>query len=198
MIVNAFTKVLPVCLAAVLTVAAAAQATEQVETGQLTTQTGTRINYKIRLLPLASFPGIPDTIRTELETRHCMVPQTYEARQPENVVHGAFEKKGTSDWAVLCSVNGASSLLVFFANRSQTPFTLDTGKNSQWIAVRPSGQVRGFAWGVDALGPAEISQQVHADPDAFDHDGVGDAFIERESTIRYYSNGAWTILSPQN
>ena len=175
------------------------QLTEQVETGQVTLHDGHQLGYRIRLLPLASFPGIPDAVRAELEARSCMVPQTYEAKQPENVIHGAFQQKGSTDWAVLCSAKDASSLLVFFADRPHAPFTLASGKDSQWIAVTPGGQVRGFAWGIDAIGPAEISQQVHADPSAFDHDGVDDQFIERTSTIHYCcKSGGWVSFSTGN
>ncbi len=43
------------------------------------------------------------------------------ARSPENVVHASLERRGSSDWAVLCSVNGTVSLLVFFGGNSGEP-----------------------------------------------------------------------------
>lgn len=201
--VRTVARTLPGCLVAVLTLIAAAQtvvpqSSEQIETGYLTGQDGHQIAYRIRLLPLASFPAVPQGIRTELEARSCMVPQTYEAHAPENVLHGAFERQGANDWAVLCSTNGSTSLLVFFADRQNAPFTLASGKNSQWIAVAPTGQVLGFAWGIDAVGPAEMALDTHAAPETFDHDGVRGEFIAASPTLHYFQKGEWTSFSPSD
>ena len=40
-------------------------------------------------------------------------PQVLATGKLDNVVRGEFAKRGQSDWAVLCSVNGVSSILVF-------------------------------------------------------------------------------------
>ena len=76
--------------------------------------------YLIRRLPVTSFPDLPESIQTVLDRRGCLVPQTYEAHHPENVVHASLERHGSSDWAVLCSANGTVSLLVFFASATLT------------------------------------------------------------------------------
>ncbi len=70
--------------------------------------------YLIRHLPVNSFPQLPPAVQDALTRRGCLIPQTYEAHQPENVVHASLERPGSSDWAVLCSANGTVSLLVFF------------------------------------------------------------------------------------
>ena len=84
--------------------------------GQVTVD-GHLTPYLIRHLPVNAFPQLPPAIQDALTRRGCLVPQTYEAHQPENVVNASFERHGSSDWAVLCSVDGRVSLLVFFANR---------------------------------------------------------------------------------
>src|SRR6185437_2064480 len=60
---------------------------------------GKPMPYTIRHLPVSSFPALPQTVSAELEARGCLIPQTYEAHQPENVVHGSLESAGSTDWA---------------------------------------------------------------------------------------------------
>ena len=78
--------------------------------------------YLIRHLPVSSFPDLPPAVQEQLDRRGCLIPQTYEAHQPENVVHASLERPGSSDWAVLCSAQGTVSLLVFFGSGSSQPF----------------------------------------------------------------------------
>src|ERR1700744_205266 len=62
--------------------------------------------FLIRHLPVSSFPDFPQAVQDGLTQRGCLIPQTYEAHHPENVVHASFERAGSVDWAVLCSANG--------------------------------------------------------------------------------------------
>ena len=66
----------------------------------------------VRLLP-SHFPQLPVAIRQELTRRSCTIPQVWGDRKPSNVVQGMFIRQGELDWAVLCSVNRVSSILVF-------------------------------------------------------------------------------------
>src|SRR5579883_149943 len=97
---------------------------EQVEAGRVRLPSGVDVAYRIRLLPVASFPALPGVVARQLDERKCMVPQTYEARAPENVVHASLERRGSSDWAVLCSVNGLTTLYVFFQSQPSAPIAL--------------------------------------------------------------------------
>src|SRR5689334_12337792 len=67
---------------------------------------GHSVPYLIRRLPLNAFPQLPEAIANELSDRDCLIPQTYEAHRPENVVHASLERPGSQDWAVLCSAQG--------------------------------------------------------------------------------------------
>jgi len=93
------------------------QATQSslVETGQLLVA-GHEVPYRIRNLPVSSFPDLPPGVAETLNDRGCLIPQTYEAKGPENVIHGSFEHSGSNDWAVLCSAKGQVELLVFFSS----------------------------------------------------------------------------------
>ncbi|MBT9330984.1 hypothetical protein [Paracidobacterium acidisoli] len=165
-----------------------AQLAEQAEAGEHTLPNGSAVHYHIRLLPPASFPELPPGVKQQLVLRHCMIPQTYEARAPENVIHGAFERKGSSDWAVLCSQNGTSALLVFFGDAVEKPMTLRAQPDNEWLGAEYAGAMYGSAWGIAARSADTMhGRQV----DAFDHDGIEDAHLERSSVIHYYQDGKW-------
>lgn len=67
----------------------------------------------LRVKPRA-FPNLPARVSTELERRDCTVPQPYgAARQAQNVISGGFISEGKKDWAVLCSHEKRSVILVF-------------------------------------------------------------------------------------
>jgi hypothetical protein len=140
------------CVAALCAACAHAQATEQTETGRVQTKHGMR-DYTIRLLPLAAFPSIPQSVAAQLNAMHCMIPQTFEAHHPENVIHGAFAGRGTNDWAMLCSHDGSTDLLVFFQNAPQKPFTLATHNDSERTGSETPYDKLGSAWGITAIPP---------------------------------------------
>ncbi|MEI9968849.1 MAG: hypothetical protein WDM87_09560 [Terracidiphilus sp.] len=57
-----------------------------VESGQIIVD-GHPTPFIIRHLPVSSFPDLPPAIQQQLDRRGCLIPQTYEAHGPENVVH---------------------------------------------------------------------------------------------------------------
>ncbi|HEX5234467.1 MAG TPA: hypothetical protein VFW25_03955 [Silvibacterium sp.] len=177
--------------------------TEQVETGTITinvtpqseshsglsgAEEGYLGHYRIRLLPIPSFPQLPAQTAQQLTERGCMIPQTYEAREPENVIHGTFEKLGSNDWAVLCSVNRVTTLYVFFQSDLARPIPLRHQPDSQWLGVEWSLDY-GSAWGIAACPSRLMPGSAHAN-----HDGIEDAFVEHSSTIHYFENGRWTTI----
>jgi hypothetical protein len=127
-------------------------------------------------------------VAQQLEQKGCMIPQTYEAREPENVIHGSFEKKGSEDWAALCSVRGTTTLYVFLQSNLANPIPLRHQPDSQWLGVEWSLDY-GSAWGI-ATRPARLMPGSAS----AEHDGIEDAFIEQSSTIHYFQNGRWTTL----
>lgn len=144
-------------------------------------------HYRIRLLPISSFPQLPTQVAQQLDQKGCMIPQTYEAHEPENVIQGSFEKTGSKDWAALCSINGVTTLYVFFQSNFGTPIPLRHQPDNQWLGVEWSLDY-GSAWGI-ATRPARM---IHPRGSA-DHDGIEDSNIEQSSTIHYYDKGRWTI-----
>jgi hypothetical protein len=179
-------------------VCASTQISEQDITGQLQTPQGAR-NYRIRLLPLASFPSLPRNIVAQLDALHCMVPQTFEARHPENVIHGSFEKKGSEDWAVLCAHDGRTDLLVFFQSLAEKPFTLATHKLTERMGAETPSSEMGPAWGISSIPQDGLQHSPGVRQHGpFDHDGIEDDYVERSSVIHYYRAGNWLTLEGNN
>jgi hypothetical protein len=164
------------------------QSTEQLETGFTTIHGISSVPYQIRLLPTASFPQLPPAVARELDAMDCMIPQTYEAGGPENVINGSFEKQGSSDWAVLCSVKGITTLYVFFGSDLEKPLALRHQEDSKWLGKEWSFDY-GSAWGISTV-PAQSMPRT----DNMDHDGIEDAFVEQHSVVHYYRQGRWTTL----
>ena len=166
-------------------------------TGQVTIR-GRATPFLIRHLPVNSFPQLPARVQEELRLRGCLIPQTYEAHQPENVVEGSFERPGSTDWAVLCSADGEVSLLVFFAGRpSGEPFVLATTQETERLQPHPPESGLGFNWGIDAATPEEVHEaQAGLDPrpPRVNHDALADSTVDHRTVYHFYAKGEWTLL----
>jgi hypothetical protein len=165
--------------------------------------------YLIHHLPVSSFPELPASIVDLLNRRGCLIPQTYEAHHPENVVHASLERSGSSDWAVLCSVKGTVSLLVFFDGRSvesaakaeQQPVVLASAPESERLQAHDPSGVLGFNWGIDPATPEQIHEAQngleHREA-RVDHDALADSVVEHRTIYHFYAKTTWTVLqTPQ-
>lgn len=97
-----------------------ARAQEQQQRARLFEEAAKRIR---RLKPEA-FPDLPPVIASVLRARRCTVPQPGGATTPCNAIRGEFFKSGQESWAVLCSVNGWSTILVFRTAQDAAPHSL--------------------------------------------------------------------------
>jgi len=161
--------------------------------------------YLIRHLPVSSFPDLPASIMSLLNRRGCSIPQTYAAHHPENVVHASLEHPGSSDWAVLCSVDGTVSLLIFFdggasdgpAQNDRQPVVLASTPETQRLQPHDPTGVLGFNWGIDPATPQQVHEaqlgMAHR-PQRLDHDALADSVLENRTIYHFYSKNAWTLL----
>ena len=157
--------------------------------------------YLIRRLPVSSFPDLPDTVADILNIRGCMIPQTYQAHHPENVVHASFERSGSSDWAVLCSSQGTVTLLVFFGSSPRKPVTLASTAEMKRLQSHDSSRVLGFNWGIDPASPQQVREAqagLERRPALLDHDALGDTVLDRRTVYHFYARSAWTLLEMPN
>jgi hypothetical protein len=166
------------------------------ESGQVVVD-GHSVPYLIRHLPVSSFPDLPDPMQEALNQRGCLIPQTYEAHQPENVVRARFERPGSLDWAVLCSVHGTVSLLVFFSSNPAQPVVLASAPETQRLQSHGANGVLGFNWGIDPATPNQVHQAQSGlahQPPWVDHDAVADSVVDHRTVYHFYAKNAWTLL----
>ncbi len=158
---------------------------------------GQSASYLIRHLPVSSFPSLPEELATLLNRRGCLIPQTYEAHHPENVIHASLERAGSSDWAVLCSQRGTVSLLVFFSSAPAELLVLSAAQETERLQAHDPSGVLGFNWGIDPASPEQVRQAqigLVYHPARLDHDALADSIIEHRTVYHFYSSSAWTVL----
>jgi hypothetical protein len=158
---------------------------------------GQSIPYLIRHLPVSSFPEMPNELAIQLNRRGCLIPQTYEAHRPENVIHASFERPGSSDWAVLCSAQGTVSLLVFFSSDPARLLVLSAAPETEHLQAHDPSGVLGFNWGIDPASPEQVREAQAGllnRPAPVDHDALADSLIDRHTVYHFYLKNAWIVL----
>jgi hypothetical protein len=169
------------------------------ESGQVTVD-GRATPYLIRHLPVNAFPQLPAAVRDALTRRGCLIPQTYEANRPENVVNASLERHGSSDWAVLCSVDGRVSLLVFLGDGGD-PMVLATAAETDRLEAHGVTNVLGFNWAIDPAPPDAVHLAqlgMRHPPPRLDHDALADSVIDQKTIYRFFTEGAWTVVSTRD
>jgi hypothetical protein len=152
----------------------------------------------VRLKP-AAFPGLPASLRAYLEKRACTIPQSTEVDdQPNNVVRGRFTSASQQDIALLCSVKGVSTVLVFRAGSVSNVAELASLEDKGFLQTTGPNTI-GFSRVLGVASPATI-RAYHAAfggpaPPRLDHDGIDDAFAGKASTVRYWFGGKWLELA---
>jgi hypothetical protein len=158
---------------------------------------GHLVSYLIHRLPVNAFPGLPAEIQDLLNRRGCLIPQTYEAHHPENVIHASLERTGSSDWAVLCAAQGTVSLLVFFSSAPAEPLLLAVAPETTRLQAHDATGVLGFNWGIDPASPAKVHEAqmgMEHRPPLVDHDALADSVVEGRTVYHFYARSAWTLL----
>jgi hypothetical protein len=161
-----------------LTVTAWAQSVPTGQTGR---------TYSVVRLPPTAFPELPKNLAAELKRRGCTIPQPYTDRKA-NVIRGEFAKPGQTDWAVLCSTQGFTRLLVFW-NGSAT--------NSVELAEYPDdpGRIDLFIRSVDGKFMMDHYRRYGGPkPPPIDHQGI-ESGGETASVVLYYQRGKWLTLT---
>jgi len=86
------------------------------------------------------FPQLPAALVRDLElSRKCRVPQA--DVEPHNVIEGEFRFAGQKDWAILCSREGRSHIVVYFDSNPNHVMTFADAADSNYIV--PMGFVAG-------------------------------------------------------
>lgn len=148
-------------------------------------------------LPPTAFPTLPTAVVRELQHRGCGVPQESFSKPPNNVISGQFAKRGQTDWAVLCSVKGSSSILVFWNGSARNPAELARREDKLYLQSIVGDKI-GFSRGISTVGRDFIVQRYRSaggpKPPPIDHQGINDAFLGKASVVQYFLKGEWLEL----
>jgi hypothetical protein len=156
-------------------------------------------------LPPSAFPSLPEIVKRDLERRKCTVPQADPAAigpapdrdQLHNVVHGQFQRRGQTDWAVVCSRNRVSTILVFWGGRADNVSELEQRPDANFLQ----------SWDVDTIvfsRTIAVASEAHirdyfrrdeATPPVLEHAGVEDIFLGKASSVWYWRTGKWVRLT---
>jgi hypothetical protein len=152
----------------------------------------------IRRLPPSTFPHLPGRVRSDLERRGCTVPQVWYDTVPRNVVRGHFQRSGQLDWAVLCSVAGVSTILVYWDGQPDSLAALASGADAAYRQDVGGGRI-GFSRAVGVVDARYIRQHFKwyggTEPPPLDHEGISDAFVEKASVVWCWYQGRWLQLT---
>jgi hypothetical protein len=148
-------------------------------------------------LPPDRFSTLPTAIAARLRDLGCTVPQNVKTTEPHNVITGRFISAGNADWAVLCSRNRASSILVFVNGSPVSMIELEPSPDRQWLQGGAGGSIE-FSRAIAVASPRYIVEHHDAfggpDPPPLDHDGINDIFVEKGSVVLYWHQGQWLHL----
>lgn len=151
----------------------------------------------LRLSPSA-FPKLPKKVLADLNRRGCLIPQVPPAKGPHNVIEGEFAKPGQTDWAILCSIGGVSTVLVYWNGSAANPAQIEAMEDSS--RLQDSG-ADGIVYSRE-IAPVDrtyIVQHYRAyggtKPPPIDHQGINDAFVEKGSVVLYFFRGKWLHLT---
>lgn len=151
----------------------------------------------LRLSPTA-FSQLPKIIVLSLQKRNCTVPQTFSNSTPHNVIRGQFAKRGQFDWAILCSRNRVSSILVFWNGSTKSVAEIARSDDKDYLQTIDDTPRIGFSRAIAAVGKSHIFAHYREyggrKPPPIKHQGVNDAFIEKASLVHYFYRNRWLKL----
>jgi hypothetical protein len=115
-----------------------------------------------------------------------------------NVIKGEFSQPGQTDWAVLCSVNRVSSVLVFWNGSERNPAEIGKRKDVDGLQSWSGGRIV-YSRAIEPVGRGYIHEHYKAyggeKPPTIDHEGINDLFYGKASEVRYLYQGKWLHLT---
>jgi hypothetical protein len=162
--------------------------------GEATSPADPGISYS----PPSAFAQLPSKIQSELQSFGCRIPQPFGGSAYPNVIEGQFARPGQTDWAVLCSKDNRSAILIFWNGSERAPTALESAPDSNYLTPLENGKI-GFSRAISPVGNKFIIAQYRANggpkPPPIDHDGINDEFLEKGSTVHYFFQGQWLELT---
>lgn len=149
-----------------------------------------------------AFQQLPKNLIADLQRRGCTIPQVPSdvdmTKVRQSVIHGEFQKPGQTDWAVLCSVGRASTVLVYWNGSEIQPAEIARMDDSDGLQGWTGGKMV-YSRLIDSVGKPYIIEHYQAyggpKPPPIDHQGINDVFVGKASVVWYWYQGKWLQLS---
>lgn len=188
----------PLALLTAALVIAAPRAAHAQETGEWGQRAAVAARSVARLAP-AAFPGMPQNVRAELTRRGCRVPQTRvpgaAASETNNAIRGNFAAARQTDWAALCSKNGASTIEIVWGGPARCSVSIRPKPDKDVMmdySTDPSKPEWSFDRSIEAVGLAG-NQAVRRDLRALRYQGITDGWEGGSATLVCRA-GRWLVL----
>lgn len=155
----------------------------------------TRADAATRRLAPSAIPNVPPKVRRTLEQRGCTVPQVPGKAAPHNAIRGAFTVRGTAEWAVLCSREKVSSIVVIA--ESSGAIVAEVGPRADALSLQTISPPDTIWYSraisrVDARRVRIVAlRELGRSAPAIVHDGIDDAFVEKASVVWYWDGKTW-------
>lgn len=154
---------------------------------------------QVKQLPPTAFPELPKQIVHYLRQSRCTIPQLWDKPKPHNVIRGRFSKNTQCDWAVLCSRNGVSTILVFWNGSVKKPSQIAKTADKAYLQTVDGGGEIGFSRVISTVGRKYIVDHYKEyggrKPPPIDHEGIDDGYSEKGSMVFYFYRRRWLQLS---
>jgi hypothetical protein len=128
-----------------------------------------------------------------------MIPQAdFEAKGKTNVLRGRFFASTSLDWAVLCSRNGASSILVLRENGGARPSEFASSEDDMYLQTVGADKIA-YSRQIRVFTPKDFrNHQRHgmADPhlQPLHHDAVDDSFNGKGDQVYYFRKTGFRVV----
>ena len=154
-------------------------------------------NRAIQRLDPKEFRTLPSNILEKLTTQGCTIPQSFENNSPHNVIKGEFVKSGQQDWAVLCSRQQTSSILLFWGGQASCPSEILPSPDRSWL--QHTGKGIRYSRVITTVGPESMLKHLEANKEStvpsIRHHGINQSFVGKGSSVQYCHQGQWIELA---
>lgn len=151
----------------------------------------------LRLSPRV-FVELPGRVVRKLVSLRCTIPQLKGFSDRHNVISGNFRGTNQTDWAVLCSRERTSSIIVFWGGSPNSYSIIAAAADRGFLQTIDGDGTIGFSRKITAINKPGILLYAREfrgpKPPPTNHQGIDDAFFEKASTIHYYFRGKWVQL----
>ena len=150
----------------------------------------------------SDFKELPKSIVKYLENNKCKIPQPFfykSGQKKYNVIKGNFYSKNQYDWAVMCSKNHISKIIIFKSASTKKIDILKEFKDVTGLQELGSGKME-FSLDISVISKKDMvdyngykSEELE-EPLKIEHDGIVFAFEEKGSSVYYNRKGKWIEL----